>query len=100
LIFVLEWGIIELITFALYRRQNKKMTTLVKAVYENGVLKPLKHLPLKEREKVSLLVTPLGQWRKKLECLLRSVHSRTRKFSSKEIEKDISLASHELRKNK
>ncbi|HCJ67108.1 MAG TPA: hypothetical protein DHV62_07240 [Elusimicrobia bacterium] len=76
------------------------MTTLVKAVYENGVLKPLKHLPLKEQEKVSLLVTPLGEWRKELEHLLRSVHSRTHKFSSKEIERDISLASREVRKNK
>ena len=76
------------------------MTTLVKAVYENGVLKPFKRLPLKEQEKVSLLITPLEQWRKQLEHLLRSVYSRTRKFSSKEIEKDISLASYEVRRNK
>jgi len=76
------------------------MTTLVKAVYENGVLKPFKRLPLKEQEKVSLLITPLEQWRKQLEHLLRSAYSRTRKFSSKEIEKDISLASYEVRRNK
>jgi predicted DNA-binding antitoxin AbrB/MazE fold protein len=34
------------------------MTLTVEAIYENGVLKPLQPLPLKEREKVRITVKP------------------------------------------
>jgi predicted DNA-binding antitoxin AbrB/MazE fold protein len=34
------------------------MAITVEAVYENGVLKPLEPLPLKEHEKVQLIVRP------------------------------------------
>ena len=38
------------------------MTLTVEAVYENGMLKPAKPLPLKEHEKVSLTVLAQGTW--------------------------------------
>jgi predicted DNA-binding antitoxin AbrB/MazE fold protein len=38
------------------------MAITVEATYENGVLKPVTPLPLKEREKVRLTVEPEGSW--------------------------------------
>ena len=34
------------------------MTLTVEAIYENGVLKPIQPLPLKEHEKVRIIVKP------------------------------------------
>jgi predicted DNA-binding antitoxin AbrB/MazE fold protein len=38
------------------------MTLTVEAVYENGVLKPLEPLPLNERERVQVTITPRTSW--------------------------------------
>ena len=38
------------------------MTITVEAIYENGVLKPVEPLPLKERQKVRLTVYPMKSW--------------------------------------
>lgn len=74
------------------------MTTLVRAKYGHGVLKLREPLPLLEEELVSVLVTPLGQWEKAFRALLAKVHARARRFQSKEIEQDITLASRRIRK--
>ncbi|MBI4688662.1 MAG: antitoxin family protein [Nitrospirae bacterium] len=34
------------------------MSTAVKAIFENGVLKPLKKIDLKERQKVEIILKP------------------------------------------
>ena len=74
------------------------MTTLVRAKYDHGVLKLREPLPLLKEELVSVLVTPLGQWEKTFRALLAKVHARARRFRSKEIEQDITLASRRIRK--
>jgi predicted DNA-binding antitoxin AbrB/MazE fold protein len=38
------------------------MTLTVEAIYENGVLKPLRPLPLKEQERVQVTITPRTSW--------------------------------------
>ena len=38
------------------------MTITIDAVYEDGVLKPAKPLPLKEREKVQVTIEPELTW--------------------------------------
>jgi predicted DNA-binding antitoxin AbrB/MazE fold protein len=38
------------------------MPLTVEAVYENGVLKPAKPLPLQEHERVRLTIEPEGTW--------------------------------------
>jgi len=38
------------------------MAIVVEAVYQNGVLKPERPLPLKEDEKVRVTVEPEGDW--------------------------------------
>lgn len=74
------------------------MTQLINAIYEHGVLRPLKPLHLSEKEKVCVMVTPIVFWRKELESLLRRVHKRTAKFSAKEIEADVTRAIHAVRR--
>ena len=38
------------------------MTLTVEAVYENGVLKPARSLPLKEQERVQVIVQTASDW--------------------------------------
>ncbi len=76
------------------------MTTVIKAVYKNGVFKPVQHVSLSEQEKFFLLAIPLNEWKKQFSQLLKKIHQRTKKFSSSEIEKDISYTFAELQKNK
>lgn len=76
---------------------NAAMTQLINAVYQHGILKPLTPLRLSEKEKVCLMVTPIAEWKKELGALLRSVHKRTSKFSSKEVESDITKAMRSVR---
>lgn len=74
------------------------MTTLVRATYNHGVLKLKDPLPLLEAESVSVLVMPVGQWERAFRTLLASIHARTRRFASSQIERDITYASRQVRK--
>jgi len=38
------------------------MTLTIEAIYENGVLKPIQPLPLKERERVQLTLHTASNW--------------------------------------
>jgi predicted DNA-binding antitoxin AbrB/MazE fold protein len=38
------------------------MTLTVEAIYENGVLRPLQRLPLKEQERVQVTIVSAGNW--------------------------------------
>lgn len=38
------------------------MSITVEAIYENGVLKPTQPLPLKEQERVEVVIKPKGSW--------------------------------------
>ena len=38
------------------------MSLTVEAVYENGVLKPVEPLPLKEQERVQITIVPKSNW--------------------------------------
>ena len=71
---------------------------MVRARYDHGVLKLKEPLPLLEKEQVSVLITPLGQWEKAFRALLAKVHARARHFRSHEIEHDITLASRRIHK--
>ena len=68
---------------------------VIRAIFENGVLRPLEPLDLPDRSEVELTVQPPDQFAKELKELLARVHARTRRFSSDEIEADITAASGE-----
>lgn len=73
------------------------MLKTIEAVYENGVLKPTKKLLVPEHSRLKLIISSEKEWANELEALLRKVHKRTKRFSSEEVEKDITLATKESR---
>ncbi len=73
------------------------MSITINAIYEEGVLKPLDKVPLREHEKVKIDINPDEKLKKRLKHLTESIYKRTNKFSSKEIEQNISLAYGEIR---
>lgn len=74
------------------------MGEVITAIYEKGILKPLQQLYLKPHQKVRIILEPDIKWYKEFKNLLKKIHSRTVKFNSNEIEKDISSASKQIRK--
>ncbi len=68
----------------------------IEAIYENGVLKPLKPIDLKEHERVEIIITSKSRWASEFKKLLDIVHERTKKFTSEEIEADITQAYREV----
>ena len=71
------------------------MQKIIEAVYENGVFKPKKKLPIPEHSRIRLAIVSEDEWAGEFKALLKKVHSRTKKFPSKEIERDITFASKE-----
>lgn len=47
------------------------MTITVEAVYENGVLKPVEPLPLKEQQRVQVTVQPSPNWVKETAGMIK-----------------------------
>lgn len=47
------------------------MAIIVEAVYENGVLKPMQSLPLKEHESVRLTIEPARTWAERTAGMLQ-----------------------------
>lgn len=75
------------------------INNVVTAIYESGVLKPLQDIHLKEHQKVRIVVEPDLTWQRELRNLLKEIHQRTTKYSTAEIEKDITLASRRIKRS-
>lgn len=75
------------------------MSAVISAIYEGGVFKPIGHVHLKEHQPVELMINPINsvKWESEFKALLESIHRHTAKFSSTEIEDDITLASKEVK---
>lgn len=69
------------------------MTRVIKAIYERGILRPLEPLDLPDRSEVELAIQAPDHWMKEFKEILSKVHDKTRRFSSEEIEADITAAS-------
>lgn len=76
------------------------MSILIDAIYEKGILRPLQPLNLKENDRVKIAIDLEDQWEKAFESLLNSIHKRTGKYSSEEIEADITQASLEVKESR
>ena len=76
-----------------------RMTRIIPAVFTKGVFKPLSRVKLAENQKVRISVTDddLARSDKKWNALLKATHKRARKYSSKEIEADVTAALREVR---
>ena len=86
-----------MIAFMELPKRKSSVDEPFKAVYENGVLKPLRPLRLKEKTEVIVTLHSERRWRSDLERLLRRMKSRTKTISQKEIEAEISKARAEVK---
>jgi predicted DNA-binding antitoxin AbrB/MazE fold protein len=72
------------------------MLKTINAIYEDGVFKPLEPISLAEHEKVRLDINLDERLRKQLKELTENIYKRTDKYSSKEIEANITEAYREV----
>ena len=72
------------------------MLKTINAIYEDGVFKPLEPISLDEHEKVRLDINLDERLRKQLEELAEDIYKRTDKYSSEEIEANITEACREV----
>ena len=76
------------------------MSTVITAIYEDGVLKPLQDPKLKEHEKVDILITADSRWQREFNHILKQIHRHATKYPSVEIEGDITAAASEVQRNR
>jgi len=70
---------------------------MVKAVYEKGVLRPLRPLQLKEQSRVLITLYPERRWRNDFDRLLRRMKSRTKAIRQDVIDAEVSRARAEVK---
>ena len=75
------------------------MPKTINAIYENGVFKPLEPVSLKEHERVRLDINLDKRLHTQLKKLTESIYKRTDKYSSEEIEANITEASKEVQES-
>jgi len=80
----------------LYYTEVINLPELIEAIYENGVLKPLEPIDLKEHERVEITITSKSRWASEFKKLLALTHERTKIFPPEEIEADITKAYEEV----
>jgi predicted DNA-binding antitoxin AbrB/MazE fold protein len=73
------------------------MAQVVRARFEDGVLKPLQRLRLKKREVCVVSVYPEAQWRRQFDALLKRTRKRASRHEPATIEADITAARAEVR---
>jgi predicted DNA-binding antitoxin AbrB/MazE fold protein len=76
------------------------MSKNIEAIYEDGVLKPLQKVSLKEHEKVEIQIFSPEEWQKRFKRVIEKIHKKTAQFKPKEIESDIAQAVKEYRDKK
>ncbi len=76
------------------------MAITIEAIYEDGVLKPLQKLQLKEHEKVQIQIFSPEEWQRRFKRVIDKIQKSTTRFPSQEIESDIAQAVREYRDKK
>lgn len=76
------------------------MSKVITAIFENGVLKPLQDVQLKEHEKVEIKILAHDEWEKRFNLVMEKIHKRAERYSPEEIESDIAKAIQEGRNKK
>ena len=73
------------------------MEETFKAVFENGVLRPLQPLRLKEKSHVLITLSPEPRWRKELDRVLQRMTARTKAIPQEVIEAEVTRARAEVK---
>ena len=76
------------------------MPKTIKAIFENGVFKPLQEINLDEHEKVEIRILSNDEWHRRFNRLIKKIHKKTAQYTTKEIKVDITQAMNEVRKEK
>ena len=69
----------------------------VRAVYENGVLRPLRPLRLKEQSRPLITLYPEAKWRAELDGVLRRMRVRTQAVPQAIVEDQVTRARAEVK---
>jgi predicted DNA-binding antitoxin AbrB/MazE fold protein len=86
-----------ILTFMTAPKQLSPAGETFHAVFENGALRPLKPLRLKEKSRVLVTVYPELQWRSEFERLRRKMTARTKAISQEVIEAEVTQARAEVK---
>ena len=76
------------------------MSQITTAIFEDGVFKPIKKMRLKDKQQVQIQILSDEDWQRRFDRALKSIRSKTTKFSPEEIEADIEEAIKEVRKSR
>jgi len=78
-------------------KKNSAAEEKVQAVYEKGVLRPLRPLHLKERTRVLVTLHAQLPWRKELDSLLRRMKARSKSIPQKLVDAEVTRARAEVK---
>ena len=92
-----ELGRAGIIRFMALPKKIHPVEETVRAVYEKGVLKPLRPLRLKERSRVLITLYPERRWRNEFERVLGRMKARTKATPQNAIEAEVTRARAEVK---
>ena len=72
---------------------------IIPVIYEGGVLKPLRRLRLKNRERIEIAILSGASWARALRDLLRTVHARPSLMAPAEAEAEITRVTRGVRRS-
>ena len=76
------------------------MSQVIKAIFENGVFKPLQEVQIKEHEKVEIKILSRDEWQNRFNRIIKKIHKTAAQYTSEVIEADITSAIKEVRTKK
>lgn len=76
------------------------MSKIIDAIFEDGVFKPVQTVEVKEHEKVSLKIISVDEWQSRFNRIIEKIQKKSIRYTSQEIESDISQAITEIREDK
>ena len=76
------------------------MSKIIDAIFEDGVFKPVQTVEVKEHEKVSLKIISVDEWQSRFNRIIEKIQKQSIRYTSQEIESDISQAITEIREDK
>jgi predicted DNA-binding antitoxin AbrB/MazE fold protein len=79
------------------QKRERSMERTFQAIFEKGVLRPLRPLHLKENSRVTVTLCQEGKWRNDFERLMRKMSRRTRAVPQKEIEAAVTQTRAEVK---
>jgi predicted DNA-binding antitoxin AbrB/MazE fold protein len=90
-------GAIAIIEFMSLPKTKIPAEGMIEAVYENGVLRPLRSLALKEKSRVTISLCPEATWRRDFDRLLRRMRTHSKAISQRDVEMEITQARTEVK---